>query len=368
MAGNLVLYRKYRPKDFSEIVGQEYAVKAIQNALKTGRIAHAYLFSGPRGIGKTSIARLIAKAVNCIGKKEKAPCNECENCLALNTGQFMDLIEIDAASNRGIDEIRSLREAVRYTPAKGIYKVYIIDEVHMLTKEAFNALLKTLEEPPRHVIFILATTEYDKLPSTIVSRTQHFHFTRPSSSDISKRLLSIAKMEKLKLDPDAADLIALASEGALRDAEGTLGQIMALEDDHITRGEVEHILGMPKRDAIKNLFGFISEKKAKDALENIRDLSEEGFDFHFIIRMLIRYFRSALILKAGAGVLKTLERELLPEEVSFLQASVPAWTEAHLSLSLSILLEALSRMRQTPIAELPLELAVIEIIEKRKEA
>lgn len=359
-----VLYRKYRPKDFSEIVGQEYAVKAITNALKSGRVSHAYLFSGPRGTGKTSIARLIAKAVNCTGKAEK-PCNKCEICEDFNEGRFMDLIEIDAASNRGIDEIRALREAVRFVPSKGAYKVYIIDECHMLTKEAFNALLKTLEEPPEHAIFILATTEFDKLPATIVSRTQHYHFSRPTIPEIAKKVSDIAKLEKVKLDPEAADLIALASEGALRDAEGLLGQIMALEDSHITREEVEQILGFPRRDAVRNLFECIGNKDVKAALAHFHAMSEEGFDIQSIIKMLVRFARNAMVLASGAGTLPSMQKDLLPEEIEFLKGEAGKWKEKELADTLTILLEALSRMRSTPIPELPLELAIIEIIQKK---
>lgn len=360
-----VLYRKYRPKDFSEIVGQEYTIKAITNALASGRVAHAYLFSGPRGIGKTSIARLIAKAVNCVGKGEK-PCNNCEICNDMNENRFMDLIEIDAASNRGIDEIRELRDAVRFVPSKGKYKVYIIDECHMLTKEAFNALLKTLEEPPEHAIFILATTEFDKLPATIVSRTQHYHFSRPTIPQISEKLLDIAKKEKVKLDKDAADLIALSSEGALRDAESVLGQIMALEDAHVTRKEVEQILGVPRRDAARKLFEYLTLKDARGALEHVHMLSEEGFDFQSIIKMLLRFVRNGLMLKAGSGVLQSTEKDLLPEEIEYLKGALVGWTEKELAESLRTLLEALSRMKQSPIPELPLELAIVEIIGTRQ--
>src|SRR3989338_6628973 len=277
MQEHLVLYRKYRPRGFNEIVGQESVVRTLSNAIASGRLAHGYLFSGPRGVGKTTIARLIAKAANCAnaaklssGKLDGAllahrntdeggstprsfsegglsvPCNTCPSCLLYNDGTALDLIEIDAASNRGIDEIRELRENLRYASSSGGKKTYIIDEVHMLTAPAFNALLKTLEEPPAHVIFVLATTEIHKVPATIISRTQHFEFRRPSVSPIAERLIKISTAERVKLDPAAARVIALAGEGSLRDAESILGQIMAVEDSRITEVEVEETLGLPR--------------------------------------------------------------------------------------------------------------------------
>lgn len=359
-----VLYRKYRPKDFSEVVGQEYTLKAVINGLKLGRVAHAYLFAGPRGIGKTTIARLIAKAVNCIGTGDK-PCNVCEICSDMNAGSFIDLVEIDAASNRGIDDIRSLREAVRYTPARGAYKVYIIDECHMLTKEAFNALLKTLEEPPAHAIFILATTELEKLPATIVSRAQLYHFVRPDIRQIADRILHIAKKEKIKLDEDAAILIALTAEGALRDAESILGQLMALTDGHITEKDAENLFGAPPRETMRKLFGHLSERNVTAALETVEKFSENGCDFQFIIKLLMRMTRSALVLNSGSTELNSIERDLLPEEIMFLKSKIADWDGARLSKALQILMEAHTRMKISPIPELPLELAVVEIADAK---
>ncbi|MEK9147931.1 MAG: DNA polymerase III subunit gamma/tau, partial [Patescibacteria group bacterium] len=331
-----VLYRKYRPRDFSQVVGQDHIVSVIRRQVESGRIAHAYLFSGPRGIGKTTVARLIAKAVNCtldlepgkilIRKIEKErnsnqgvgdlrkPCNFCDSCQAFNSGLSMNLIEIDAASNRGIDDIRELREAVRFSPAEGRYKVYIIDEAHQLTKDAANALLKTLEEPPAHAIFVLATTELDKVPQTIVSRTQHFDFRRPRREVIAKRLLEIAKGEGVTLSPEAAATIAFAAEGSVRDAESLLGKIMAVEDKSISASVVEEILGIPQREALLELFTLIGRKQLKDALELVNRLYQDGYDMEYLAKILISFFREALLIKVSPDSnLMSLSR-LVPAE------------------------------------------------------
>jgi len=266
-----VLYRKYRPKEFKDVLGQEHIINALLGALKQGNIAHAYLFSGSRGTGKTSVARILAKEIKCSPN---------------------DLYEIDAASNRGIDDIRELREAVMILPFDSPYKVYIIDEVHMLTKEAFNALLKTLEEPPAHAVFVLATTELDRVPATIVSRTQHYAFHRPGIKDIADLLARVSKKEGVALDSEGARMIAFAAEGSLRDAESILGQIMAVEDKEITRDEVERILGMPRRDSAKALFELIAKKDMKTALALIQEIANHGYDMNFFSKMLLQYFRT----------------------------------------------------------------------------
>ena len=388
-----VLYRKHRPKAFDEVVGQEHIVGPIQNALATNRVAHAYLFSGPRGIGKTTTARLVAKALNCanlsrisernstdklparrnldeggsIQPKLKGegglsiPCNECGFCNNFNDGKSFDLIEIDAASNRGIDGVRELRDGVRFVPSSGKYKCYIIDEVHQLSKDAFAALLKTLEEPPSHAVFILATTELEKVPATIVSRTQHFDFRRPRVKQISERLQTVAKKEGVKLDPDAAHLIALAAEGALRDAESILGQVMAVEDGHITRKEVETILGIPRREASKKMFEFVAKKDIPGALALVQEIADQGHDLSHFSKTLLQYFRNAFFLKTDSTLKRFVEDDMLPDEFEIIEAHLPAFEAGDLSRGIATIVDNIQLFKRTPIPQLPLELTVVEL-------
>lgn len=345
--GYQVLYRKYRPRDFSQVVGQESVVLPLVNAVKSGRIAHAYLFSGPRGVGKTTVARILARSVN-----------------DSTDDSDVDLIEIDAASNRGIEEIRELREAVRFAPARGKYKIYIIDEVHMLTKEAFNALLKTLEEPPAHIIFILATTEVEKLPPTVVSRTQHYEFRRPSMESIAEKLVRIAKAEKVSLEKEAAQVIALASEGSLRDAEGILGQVMAVEDAKITVIEVEETLGLPRREAVWGLYKAFLHKNIKGALEIIQKSAAGGRDPGQFLKALVRLSRLGIFAKLDHRLVE--EGECLPEEKEMLAEVTRQVELTHLKKILSVLTDISQSIRHAPIPELPLELAALEIAAEDK--
>lgn len=360
---NRVLYRKHRPKAFDEVIGQDHVVAAIKNSLATGKIAHAYLFSGPRGVGKTTMARLIAKALNCTAKKDR-PCNDCSACKHFNEGRALDLIEIDAASNRGIDEIRELREGVRFVPNQGKYKMYIIDEVHMLTKEAFNALLKTLEEPPPHAVFVLATTELEKVPATIISRTQHYDFRRPGVVQIARRLSQIATKENVALDAQAAQLIALAAEGGMRDAEGILGQIMAVEDKKITREEVESILGLPRREAAKQMFEHIARKETPAALALVQELADAGYDLQYFSKLLMRYYRAALFLKTDPSLKKFFEHDFLPDEFETITAQLPAFSRDDLVRGLNTMTANLQLFKRVPIPQLPLELTIVELINK----
>lgn len=366
MEPHLVLYRKHRPAHFDDVIGQASVVNAIRNALKTNRVAHAYLFSGPRGVGKTTMARLIAKSLNCEWHKDgknnqSVPCNSCASCKEFAEGRTLDVIEIDAASNRGIDEIRELRDAVRFVPMGGRYKTYIIDEVHMLTAPAFNALLKTLEEPPSHAVFILATTELEKIPATIISRTQHYAFRRPSVEEILVRLAAVAKKESVSLEPDAARLIAFSASGSLRDAEGILGQIMAVEDKKITRREVEEILGLPPREAAKKMFIMIAEKKTGEAVALVEELHNAGHDAGGFMRLLLQYFRDALLIKIDPVLKKSIAEELLPDELETILSHLPTIPEANLTHAIRTISDNLMRFKNNPIPQLPLEVTIIEL-------
>lgn len=293
----VALYRQWRPQNFDTLVGQQPVKQALSNALSSGRIAHAYLFAGPRGTGKTSTARILAKALNCEHGPTPNPCSECDNCRRIAEGSSMDVFEIDAASNRGIDEIKTLRDQLAFTPVDCRYKVYIIDEVHMLTTEAFNALLKTLEEPPSHVIFILATTDPHKIPATIHSRCQRFDFRRVTVDEIVQHLAMVAQGSGLEAEEEALRLIAIQSEGGMRDALSLLDQcgVMAKK---ITAATVREVLGIVGREALRELVGAIGKQDVPSALAQLSALMEQGKDVRQIMAELVEYLRALLLFKA----------------------------------------------------------------------
>ena len=291
------IYRKWRPQFFEDIVGQKHITRTLMNAIKLNRITHAYIFSGPRGVGKTTTARILAKALNCIEGPADHPCNKCNQCLRINSGQSMDVIEIDGASNRGIDEIRELRSKIGFAPAEGKYKVYIIDEVHMLTNEAFNALLKTLEEPPSQVLFIFATTAPQKVPNTILSRCQCFNFRRISIGEIVEKLKKIVEKEKLNIDLPSLRLIAESATGSMRDAESILDQVIAFGEKKTTYEDVVEILGIIPQQLFFQLTTAIADSNTSAGLALIDKLVKEGVDLHQLVEDMILYIHKLSLIK-----------------------------------------------------------------------
>lgn len=305
------LYRVYRPKTFGDVVGQEHIVKTLKNQIKNNNIGHAYLFSGTRGTGKTSTAKIFARAVNCLNPINEEPCNECEICIDTLNDNIMDIVEIDAASNNSVDDIRELRESVKYTPSKAKYKVYIIDEVHMLSQGAFNALLKTLEEPPSYVIFILATTEPHKIPATILSRCQRFDFKRVPSKDIASRMSYICKKENIEAEEKALSLIARNSQGALRDALSILDQCISFGNEKIEYNDVIELLGTVNIDELFELSQSIIDENTKKSLEILNEFIIWGKDIRNLINDLIDHFRNLMVCKVSKDLDEIIS---LPEE------------------------------------------------------
>ena len=304
------LYRKYRSQTFADLVGQDAASRALQGAIISGRVAHAYLFSGSRGTGKTSAARLLAKSLNCTGRPRSSaePCNRCDSCLAVLAGSALDLIEIDAASNRGIDEIRDLRERVNLAPALGPYKVYIIDEAHMLTEPAFNALLKTLEEPPEHVVFVLCTTDAQKIPLTVIGRCQQFVFRRHSEAQIVGRLSHIASEEKVAIEPAAMELIARTAQGSMRDAVGLLDQLVPLAAGPISLDAARSLLGIADPRVLDALLDHVLAGRAADALSELSRIYAEGGELRQVVRGLMEACRDRLVAALSARDQATARR------------------------------------------------------------
>ena len=363
-----VLYRKYRPSTFEQVVGQEHVIRTISNALEADKVAHAYLFTGPRGTGKTTTARLLARYLNCVGRPEgnkRVICEDgalCINCEALFAGNQPDLIEIDAASNRGIDEIRALREGIRFAPVQSAYKVFIVDEVHMLTKEAFNALLKTLEEPPSHAIFILATTEIQKVPHTVISRCQRFDFRRLALAEIRERLRRIAEQENVAIDDDALEIISLYADGSERDAESLLDQVMAFNDSHITRAEVAEVLGLIELPFLRSFVDALAEKNTARALERVAQAVERAYDMDQFIKALTQYLRDVLVLAVNRDVLPFVARRVGDEQAEAAVAHAQLFSVEQLVKFIERFLEAGQQIKYSPSPHIPIEVAVVELL------
>ncbi len=352
----IVLARKWRPQRFDDLVGQESVVKTFKNALSSGKIVHAYLFSGPRGVGKTTSARLLAKALNCTQLSENEPCGQCVSCKAITAGSSVDVIEIDGASNTGVDAVRELRETVKYAPSGSKYKIYIIDEVHMLSTPAFNALLKTLEEPPPHVIFIFATTEPKKILPTILSRCQHHAFRRMTKGRIKEQLNKITSAEKINIQEAALDMIAKAADGSMRDALTLLDQAYSFSND-ITAEELQGLLGLPETEIVTNLCGTILSGDISRTLSIIKELTDRGSDLRQLTRELVENFRNIAIVKVTEDAEGLLE--FTQEEVQKLKLHASAVSIEQLTLLLTELLRLEGEVRNAVHPRYTLELGLL---------
>lgn len=357
-----VLYRKYRPKVFADVYGQEHVTSTLKNEIKENRIAHAYLFTGSRGTGKTTCAKILAKAVNCENSVDGEPCNECEVCKGLDSGTIYDVVEIDAASNNGVDNIRDLREEANYTPSRGKYRVYIIDEVHMLSTGAFNALLKTLEEPPAHVIFILATTEVHKLPATILSRCQRFDFKRIQPETMSVRLKQVAKLEDMELDDDAAILIARIADGALRDGLSILDQC-AGRSKKIDSSLVSEVAGLAGREALYKLTDCICSQNSSSAMTVISELYQNSYDMERLCVEMINHLRNFLIVKTvkdSRGLIICTD-----DEYNSIISSAENFTLENVIFALDLFQDALTKIKTGANARVELEMAFVKLCEPK---
>jgi DNA polymerase III subunit gamma/tau len=360
-----VFARKYRPQTFDDLVGQTHVSRTLKNAVAQNRLAHAYLFVGPRGIGKTSTARILAKSLNCVKGPTVTPCGKCDNCREIAAGNSLDVIEIDGASNRGIDDVRELRDNVRYAPAKSRLKIYIIDEVHMLTKEAFNALLKTLEEPPPHVKFIFATTEPDKVLPTILSRCQRFDLHRIPANLIAQHLQFIAGKEKIALEPAAAHAIARGAEGGLRDAESMLDQLVAFCGEKISESDVLNVFGFTSEQTVSDLTGRILRGETPAAIDLLHQQSESGKDMMRLMSDLIAYLRDLLVFKAKPDALK---EDLDPDVQKSLAAHAELIATDRLLELIDQFAVAEGRMKWAPNKKLHFEVAIIKAIQSLGQA
>jgi DNA polymerase-3 subunit gamma/tau len=353
----LVLARKWRPQGFDDLIGQEPIIRILKNSIDQGKVAHAYLFSGPRGVGKTSTARILAKALNCKEGPTSAPCGTCASCMSITNGSSVDVMEIDGASNNSVNDIRDLRERVKYAPSGGRYKVYIIDESHMLSDAAFNALLKTLEEPPSHVVFVLATTAPKKIPSTVLSRCQHLPFRRIPGQEIKKRLKKISLAENINISGPTLELVAKAADGSLRDSLTILDQLSSFSSD-ITESDVKDLLGITDFGLLSQISVAIIEGKREEILKIVGELVEQGTDIKSFVKELVRFFRDLLV----ASVIKSPD-ELLDagkEEMDVIKDIVSKTSEDQLTLLLSEILKAEIDVKNASAPKLALEISLIK--------
>lgn len=354
--------RKFRPQDFDELVGQEHIATTLKNAITLDKVSHAYLFTGPRGIGKTSTARILSKALNCAKGPTMKPCNKCDNCLEISQSRSLDVIEIDGASNRGIDEIRTLRENVKFSPVQGKYKIYIIDEVHQITPDAFNALLKTLEEPPPFVKFIFATTNPHKVPATILSRCQRFDFKRIPVKKIVEKLKEIAKEEKVDINEEALFTIARTSEGSLRDAEVLLDQLSSFSQKKINLENLVQLLGIVEVDLLLKITDGILEKDAPGLIKIISELENQGKDLLQLVISLIEHFRNILVAKVSTDAESLID--LPKDSVDILIDYSKKFSLEDILYIIQILLNCQEMIRRSSFIRLPLEVALIKLATK----
>ena len=360
-----VFARKYRPQTFDDVVGQTHVSRTLKNAVAQNRLAHAYLFVGPRGVGKTSTARILAKSLNCIKGPTITPCGVCDNCREIAGGNSLDVIEIDGASNNSVEDVRQLRENVRYAPAKGRYKIYLIDEVHMLSSAAFNALLKTLEEPPEHVKFIFATTEPQKVLATILSRCQRFDLHRIPANLIAQHLQFIAKKEKITLQPAAAHAIARGAEGGLRDAESMLDQLVAFCGEKITENDVLNVFGFTSEQTVSDLTGRMLRAETPEAIDLLHEQCEAGKDMMRLMADLIAYLRDLLVFKAKPDA---LSEDVDPDVQKSLATQAELVSTDRLLELIDQFAAAEGRMKWAPNKKLHFEVAIIKAIQSLGQA
>lgn len=355
----LVLARKWRPQVFEDVVGQEHVARTLQNAIKSGRVAHAYLFTGARGVGKTSAARIFAKALNCVTGPTPVPCNTCESCKEISSGSSMDVFEIDGASNTGVDDVRELRENIKFPPIKGRYRVYIIDEVHMLSTNAFNALLKTLEEPPPHVVFVFATTEPQKIPVTILSRCQEFDFKRIPTLLIQERLRSIAESEGIKISDKGLHIIAREADGGMRDAQSILDQVISFAGEEVSDEDVTKILGVIDREVLKDTVDNILKRNPAGCIELVEKVYDYGYDVRLFYKNLLEYLRNLTVLKVINEPGQLID---LPEgEVAELKRLSDGFSQEELQQLFVILSRGEDELKRSSSPRLSLEMTLIRM-------